>query len=98
MLGYGVRKGTILYIIQLNLIHQAATGAKAGAVEAISTKVGTNIMDSILKSADGANISSIDDYQLKDVFVAVLQGGDHPNTADILVQLLAIIQFSFDFH
>ena len=79
---------------QLNLIHQEVIGAKEGAAEAISTKVGTDVTNSILKSADGANFCSIDDYQLEDVIAAVLQGADRPNTADILAQLLIIIQFS----
>ena len=60
-------------------------------------KVGTDVTDSVLKSADGDDFRSIDDYQLEDVIAAVLQGADHPNTADVLTQLLAIIQFTFDF-
>jgi hypothetical protein len=60
-------------------------------------KVGTDVTNSILKSADGNDFFSIDDYQLKDVIAAVLQGADRPKTANVLAQLLAIIQFSFDF-
>ena len=60
-------------------------------------KVGTNVTDSVLKSANRANFCSIDNYQLKDVLAVVLQGADHPNMANILAQLLAIIPFSFDF-
>lgn len=82
---------------RLNLIHQAVIGAKEGAAEAISMKVGTDVTDSVLKSADGDDFRSIDDYQLEDVIAAVLQGADRPNTADVLTQLLAIIQFTFDF-
>jgi len=80
----------------LNLIHQAVIGMKEGAAEEISEKVGTDITDSILKSADGANFRSIDDYQLEAVIAAVLQGADRPNMADVLAQLLVIIQFLFD--
>jgi hypothetical protein len=66
-------------------------------VEAISTKVGTAVTDSVVKSVDGTNFCSIHNYQLKDVIAAVLQGANRPNMADILAQLLTIIQFSFDF-
>ena len=66
---------------RLNLIHQAVIGAKEGAAEAISMKVGTDVTNSILKSADGNDFFSIDDYQLKDVITAVLQaiGRYHPH-------------------
>ena len=66
-------------------------GAKEGAAEAISMKVGTDVTDSVLKSADGADFHSINDYQLEDVLAVVVQGADCTNTADILMQLLAII-------
>ena len=61
------------------------------------TKVSTEFTNSVLKSADGADFCSIDDYQLKDANAVVLQSADRLNTADVLAQLLAIIQFSFDF-
>jgi len=81
----------------LNLIHQAVIGAKEGAAKAITTKVGTNVTDAVLKTADGSDFKSIDDWQLEDVLAAVVQGADRPNTAGMLTQLLHIIQFTFDF-
>jgi hypothetical protein len=44
-------------------------------------KVGTDVTNSILKSADVNDFFSIDDYQLKDVITAVLQaiGRYHPH-------------------
>jgi hypothetical protein len=71
--------------------------AKEGAIKAITMKVGTDVTDAVLKAADGSNFKSIDDWQLKDVLATVMQGADRPNTADILTQLLHIIQFTFDF-
>jgi hypothetical protein len=81
----------------LNLIHQAMSGAKEGTTKAITTKVGTDVMNAILNTANGSNFKSIDDWQLEDVLATVVQGADCPNTADILAQLLHIIQFLFDF-
>ena len=40
---------------RLNLIHQAVVGAKEGAAEAITEKFGTNVTDSVLKTADGSD-------------------------------------------
>jgi hypothetical protein len=82
---------------RLNLINQAVIGAKEGTDEAITKKVGTDVTDAILKTADGSNFKSIDDWQLEDVLAAIIQGADRSNTADVLNQLLAIIQFVFDF-
>ena len=50
-----------------------------------------------MQYSDGPDFKSIDDWQLEDVLAAVIQGADCPNTADVLNQLLAIIQFVFDF-
>ena len=83
---------------RLNLINQAVIGAKEGTVEAITAKVGSNITDAVLHTADGSDFESIDDWQLEEVITAIVQGADRPNTAGVLSHLLAIIRFSFDFH
>ena len=56
-----------------------------------------DITDAILKMVDGSDHHSIDDYQLADILAAIMQGADHPNMADVLKQLVAIVQFNFDF-
>jgi hypothetical protein len=81
----------------LNLINQAVIRAKEGTAKAITVKVGTDVTDAVLKNADGSDFKSIDDWQLKDVLAAIVQGADHPNTANVLNQLLSLIHFSFDF-
>lgn len=45
----------------LNLIDQALIDAKEGITKAITMKVGPNITDTSLKTADGMNFWSMDD-------------------------------------
>jgi hypothetical protein len=80
-----------------NLTNQAVIGAKEGTTEAITAKVGSDVTDAVLRTANGSDFKSIDDWQLKEVIATVVQGADRPNTAEVLSHLLAIIRFSFDF-
>jgi hypothetical protein len=82
---------------RINLLNQAVIGAKDGAAEAITNKVGSDITDTMLKTADGSNFKGVDDYQLEDLLNAVMQGADRPSTTDILQQFLGIIAFTFNF-
>jgi hypothetical protein len=82
---------------RLNLINQAVIGAKEGTNEAITAKVGTDVTEAVLKNAGGSDFKSIDDWQLEEVLAAVAQGADRPKTTDVLLTLLAIIQFALDF-
>lgn len=82
---------------RINLINQAVIGAKEGAAEAITAKVGSDVTDAVLKNADGSDLRSIDDWLLEEVLAAVVQGADRPNSSDVLAQLLHVIQFEFDF-
>ena len=71
--------------------------AKEGTAEAIKEKIGTDVTDAVLKTADGSDFKSIDDWQLEDILATLIQGAARPNTADVFNQLLVIIQFVFDF-
>jgi hypothetical protein len=82
---------------RINLINQAVIGTKEGAAEAITAKVVSDITNAELKIANGPDFRSIDDWLLKEVLAAVVQGADHPNSTDVLSQLLQVIQFEFDF-
>jgi hypothetical protein len=46
---------------RINQINQAVIGAKEGATEAITDKVGSDITDAVLRTADGTDYRSIDD-------------------------------------
>jgi hypothetical protein len=52
---------------RLNVINQSVIGAKVGIVKAVSKLVGSNITDAILRTADGSNHKSIDDFTLYNV-------------------------------
>eukprot|EP00804_Cyclotella_cryptica_P009141 CCRYP_003208-RA/>CCRYP_003208-RA protein AED:0.61 eAED:0.32 QI:0/0/0/0.5/1/1/2/0/507 len=82
---------------RINLINQAVTGAKEGAAEAITAKVGSGVTGAVLKTAGGSDLRSIGDWLLEEVLAAVVQGADRPNSSDVLAQLLHVIQFEFDF-
>jgi hypothetical protein len=69
---------------RINLLNQAVIGAKEGFVKAVTNKVGTDITDSVLKTADGSDYKEVDDYQLEDLLDAVLQGADCPSMTEVL--------------
>ncbi len=82
---------------QLNVINQAVIGAIEGVVEAVSKLVGSDITDAILRTPGGSNHQSIDDFTpYKEMNVAI-DGGDRPNTNDVLEQLIEVINHPFDF-
>jgi hypothetical protein len=81
----------------LNVINQSVIGAKEGVVEAVSKLVGSDITDAILRTADGSDFKSIDDYTLYEVMKVAIDGADRPTTNDVLEQLLEVINHPFDF-
>jgi hypothetical protein len=60
----------------LNVINQSVIGAKEGVVEAVSKLVGSNITDAILRTADGSDFKSINDYTLCEVMKVAINGAD----------------------
>ena len=81
----------------MNVINQSVIGAKEGVVEAVSKLVGTDITDAILRTADGSNHKSIDNFTLYEVMKVAIDGADRPTTNDVLEQLLEVINHTFDF-
>ncbi len=81
----------------LNTNNQALIGAKEGVVEALTTFVGTNIIDTILCQADG-DFKGLDEYTLHELLKAAINGADRPPVTDILDQLLAVFNYVFDMH
>ena len=54
--------------------------------------------DPVLRDINGQDYKSINDYTLDQLKQAVIAGVDRPNTPDVLKQLLAVINFVFNFH
>jgi hypothetical protein len=48
-------------VVRINLLNQAVIGAKEGAAEAITNKVGSDIMDTVLKTADRSDFKGVND-------------------------------------
>ena len=59
---------------RLNVINQSVIGTKEGVAEAVSKLVGSNITDAILRTADGSDFKSIDDYTLYEVMKVAIDG------------------------
>ena len=81
----------------MNVINQSVIGAKEGVVEALSKLVGSNITDAVLRTADGSNHKSIDDFTLYEVMKVAIDGADRLSTNDVLEQLIEVINHQFDF-
>jgi hypothetical protein len=79
------------------VINQLVIGAKEGIVEAVTKSVGSDITDAVLRTADGRDHKSIDDYMLFAVMAAAIDGADQPSTTNVLEQLLEVINHTFDF-
>ena len=79
-----------------NVASQAMIGAKEGVVEAITTLVGTNITNSVLRTSDG-DFKSVDNYTLHEDLQAAFENADCPPVADVLEQLIKVLHYTFDF-
>jgi hypothetical protein len=81
----------------MNVINQSVIGPKEGVVKAVTKLVGSNITNAVLRTADGSNYKSIDDYTLFAVMAAAINGADRASTTNVLEQLLEVINYTFDF-
>jgi hypothetical protein len=80
---------------QLNTNNQALIGAKEGVVKALTTFVGTDITDRILRQAN-EDFKGLDKYTLHELLKAAVNGVDRPPATDIIDQLLAFFNYAFD--
>ena len=62
-------------------------GAKEGVTEGLTALVGSDITDTVLRSADGKGYKGIDEYS----------GAGRPATTNVLYQLVEVITYVFDF-
>jgi len=62
----------------LNVINQSVIGTKEGIVEAVSKLVSRHITDAILRTPDGSDHKSIDDFTLYKVMKVAIDGADQP--------------------
>ncbi len=60
----------------MNMINQLVIGAKEGVVKAVTKLVGSDITNAVLRTADGSDHKSIDDYTLFAVMTAAIDGAN----------------------
>jgi hypothetical protein len=82
---------------RLNVINQLVISTKEGVVEAVMKLVGSDITDAVLRTANGRDHKSIDNYTLFAVMAAAIDGADQTSTIKVLEQLLEVINHTFDF-
>jgi hypothetical protein len=82
---------------QLNIINQSVIGAKEGIVKAVLKLVGNDITNAILRTPDGRDHKSIDNFTLYEVMKVAINGADRPSTHNVLEQLIKVINHPFDF-
>ena len=80
-----------------NLLNQAIIGAKEGATEGITEMVGSEITDAVLRTIDGNDFKSVDEYHLHELIEAAFSGADRPATVDVLELACEIMGFHFNF-
>jgi hypothetical protein len=81
----------------LNVINQLVIGAKEGVVEALMKLVGSDITDAILRTADGSDHKSIEDFTLFNVMKVAINRADRLSTNDVLEQVFKVFNHTFHF-
>ncbi len=66
-------------------------------VKAITKLVGSNVTNAILRTANGSNHKSINNFILFEVMKLAIDGINRPSTNGVLEQLLEVINHNFDF-
>ena len=70
-----------------NIINKALIGAKERVLEALTTFVGTNITNTVLRFANG-NYKGLNKYTLHELMQAAIDGANLLPATDVLTQLL----------
>ena len=78
-----------------NYAIQATIGTKEGAAEAITTIVGSDITDNVLRHTDGSP-KGVDEYRLAALFHAVAIAAKRPTEKEMVALKVGTLQFQFD--
>ena len=82
---------------RINMFRLAAIGAKEGAAAGISKVVGTDITDATLRTTDGQDFKTVDEYTLYALMRAVIEGAERPATIDVRKLYVSLCSTKFDF-
>ena len=82
---------------RINMFRLSAIGAKVGAAAGISMLVGTDITDATLRTTDGQDFKTVDEYTLYALMRAVIEGAERPATIDVRKLYVSLCSTKFDF-
>ena len=68
---------------RLNMFRLVVIRAKEGVAAGLSAIVGTAVTDTTLRTTDGQDFKTVDEYQLVDLMKAVIDGAGRPATTDV---------------
>ena len=80
-----------------NILIQSVIGAKEGATGAILAKVGTRVTDAALRTSDGVQLKSVNEYELFDLINAIMQAAVRPLIGAIRRRFIEFTNYEFDF-
>ena len=80
-----------------NNLTQSVIGVKEGATEAVTAKVGARVTDTVLRTSDGTDYKSVDQYELFQLINAVMQAADRPRVREVRQQMVDTVATKFNF-
>jgi hypothetical protein len=81
----------------MSSINWSSAPKKVSVVETITKFVGSDVTNAILRTANGSDHNSINDFMLFKVIKSAINGADQPSTNNVVEQLLKVINHNFDF-
>ena len=76
----------------------ATIGVKEAIVDAITSIVGAQITNPILRTTDGSDFRRVDEYNLHQLLSAVKGGSEQPSTTSIRQMMVDVMATTFDWH
>ena len=68
---------------RLNTATQAVIGVKEAVAWAITDKAGARVTDAVLRTADGADHRSIDEYEINKLINTLMQGAERTSITEV---------------
>ena len=69
--------------VRKNVFRLSAIGAKEGIAEGITKIVRRDIINPILRTTDNSNFRSVDQFQIHQLFTAIIEGVERPESTNI---------------
>ena len=82
---------------RLNTRVQFITGVKEALAKIVTAKFGRRITDPVLRTVDGSDYKSINDWTAEQLLEAIRMGADRPTADETHVKTLKIMNFQFNF-